>query len=77
MDEAQLSHSKRAIGKAIYSPRFAEGQAVATAGVTFTAEWYQEFDPEKAPANATPISTTPEPPPEPKAEAEPASGPGS
>ncbi len=30
---------------AIYSPRFAEGQAVSTAGVTFTSEWYQELRP--------------------------------
>ena len=46
MDEGQLSQSQRAVGKAIYSPRFAEGQAVSTAGVTFTSEWYQEYDPE-------------------------------
>ena len=51
MDEEQLSQSKRAVGQAIYSPRFAEGQAVSTAGVSFTSEWYQEYDPEKAPAD--------------------------
>ena len=32
MDEGQLSQSKRAVGRAIYSPRFAEGHAVSTAG---------------------------------------------
>jgi tetratricopeptide (TPR) repeat protein len=66
MDEGQLSQSKRAVGRAIYSPRFTEGRAVSTAGVTFTSEWYQEYDPESAPPDATPISTTPAPEPEAK-----------
>ena len=75
MDEGQLSQSKRAVGKAIYSPRFAEGQAVSTAGVSFTSEWYQEYDPEKAPADAQPISTTPpEPAAAPPPDAKPPSG---
>ena len=75
MDEGQLSLSKRAVGKAIYSPRFAEGQAVSTAGVSFTSEWYQEYDPEKAPADAQPISTTPpEPEAAPQPDAKPPSG---
>lgn len=60
MEEGQVSQSQRAVGKAIYSPRFVDGQPVSTAGVTFTSEWYQEYDPETAPQNATPISTTPE-----------------
>lgn len=78
MDEGQLSQSKRAVGRAIYSPRFTEGRAVSTAGVTFTSEWYQEYDPETAPPNATPISTAPAPAPEPAPEpdAKPPSGAG-
>jgi tetratricopeptide (TPR) repeat protein len=79
MDEGQLSQSKRAVGRAIYSPRFAEGHAVSTAGVTFTSEWYTEYDPETASPDAKPISTTPEPPPPaetpaPEAEEKPPSG---
>jgi tetratricopeptide (TPR) repeat protein len=61
MNEDQLGLSRRAIEKAIYSPRFAEGKPVSTAGVTFTGEWYEEYtgeDPPQAPAEATP-----EPPP--------------
>ena len=49
MDEAQLSHARRAMSKAIYSPRFSEGKPVSTAGVTFTSEWYQEYDPATGP----------------------------
>ena len=75
MDEGQLSQSKRAMSRAIYSPRFAEGRAVSTAGVTFTGEWYQEYDPETAPPNTTPISTTPEETPAPPPAAAPESTP--
>jgi hypothetical protein len=58
MDEGQLSQSRRAVQKAIYSPRFAEGKAVSTAGVMFTGEWYQELDPTETPAAApTPTAT--------------------
>ena len=53
MDEAQLSHARRAMSKAIYSPRFSEGKPVSTAGVTFTSEWYQEYDPESGPPTTT------------------------
>jgi tetratricopeptide (TPR) repeat protein len=53
MDEAQLSHSRRAVSKSIYSPRFSEGKPVSTAGVTFTSEWYQEYDPESGPPPPT------------------------
>jgi tetratricopeptide (TPR) repeat protein len=75
MEEGQLSQSRRAVGKAIYSPRFDDGQPVSTAGVTFTSEWYQEYDPESAPPDTKPVSTTPaEPAPEPDAEKKPASG---
>ena len=55
MDEAQVSHARRAMSKAIYSPRFSEGKPVSTAGVTFTSEWYQEYDPAAGPP---PTSTT-------------------
>ena len=75
MDEGQLSQSKRAMSRAIYSPRFAEGRAVSTAGVTFTGEWYQEYDPESAPPDTTPISTTPEETPAPPPAAAPESTP--
>jgi tetratricopeptide (TPR) repeat protein len=55
MNEDQVALSRRALQKAIYSPRFADSKAVTTAGVTFTGEWYVELDPnEKAdPAPAT------------------------
>ena len=78
MDETQVSQSQRAVGRAIFSPRFVDGQPVSTAGVTFTSEWYQEHDPEKAPSNAAPISTTPEAPAaeEPVPEKKPGSGSG-
>jgi hypothetical protein len=58
MDENQLSQSRRALQKAIYSPRFAEGKAVSTAGVTFTAEWYMEQEPAATPAPATTTTAT-------------------
>ena len=68
MDEDQLSLSRRALAKAVYSPRYSDGKPVSTAGVTFTSEWYEERDPAKAvPPTATPVSTQP---------AEPASAPG-
>jgi hypothetical protein len=50
MNEDQLGLSRRALSKAIYSPRFSEGKPVSTAGVTFTGEWYEEFVPEANPA---------------------------
>jgi tetratricopeptide (TPR) repeat protein len=60
MEENQLSQSQRAISRAVYSPRFDEGRPVSTAGVTFTSEWYQDYDPEAAPTDAKPDSTRPE-----------------
>ena len=48
MTEAQLSQSIRAMSRAIYSPRFANGKAIATEDVTFTGEWYEEHDPERS-----------------------------
>ena len=50
MNEDQLGLSRRALSKAIYSPRFSEGRAVSTAGATFTAEWYEESVPPPTPA---------------------------
>jgi len=72
MNEDQVGLSRRAVAKAIYSPRFADGKPVSTAGVTFTGEWYEEFtgeDPPQAPADAPPA-------PAPSPAAEPASSPG-
>lgn len=66
MSEAQLSHSRRSISRAIYSPRFVDGKPVATQGVSFTAEWYEEHDPAKeAPAKVPVPESGPEPTPEP------------
>ena len=56
MSEQQLAQSRRALSRSIYSPRFEKGQAVATEGVTFTSEWYEEHEPSTEPA-ATPVST--------------------
>lgn len=50
MNESQLMLSRRAISRAIYSPRFSEGKAVATAGVTFTSEWFDTAE-EESPAD--------------------------
>ena len=61
MSEGQLSQSIRAVSRAIYSPRFANGKAVATAGVSFTGEWYEEHIPAAAPtpaATPTPVATS-------------------
>lgn len=51
MSEWQLSQSKRALSRAIYSPRFEGGKAVATEDVSFTIDWYEELDaaPAKSP----------------------------
>lgn len=61
MNEDQVGLSQRAVAKAIYSPRFADGKPVSTSGVTFTGEWYEEFSGEELPA--APAEATPEPPP--------------
>jgi hypothetical protein len=74
MEEGQLSQARRSMSKAIYSPRFSEGQPVSTAGVTFTSEWYQEYQPEaEQPSTAKPVSTTPAAQPAPETKPEPAS----
>lgn len=56
MTQGQLSQLIRAVSRAIYSPRFANGKAIATEGVTFTGEWYEEHDPTKTP---NPAATPP------------------
>lgn len=48
MEEGQIAQVRRALERAIYSPRFVDGKAQSTAGVTFTADWYQERQPEPA-----------------------------
>jgi tetratricopeptide (TPR) repeat protein len=58
MSESQLGQAERAISRAIYSPRFERGQPVATPGVTFTSEWYEEYDPADAPAPAATATTS-------------------
>ncbi|MBX3703218.1 MAG: tetratricopeptide repeat protein [Steroidobacteraceae bacterium] len=50
MNEAQLSQSRRALGRAVYAPRFEDGKAVASPGVRFTSEWTEQQQPESAPA---------------------------
>lgn len=42
MEDGQLSQSRRALSRAIYSPRFVDGKAVATEGVQFTSDWYEQ-----------------------------------
>ena len=56
MDASQLSQARRAISRAIYSPRFEKGQAVRTEGVQFTSDWYEDLqpgDPNADPKQAT------------------------
>jgi tetratricopeptide (TPR) repeat protein len=78
MSESQLMLSRRAISRAIYSPRFSEGKPVATAGVTFTGEWFdtavEEAPAEDAEAAAAKQPSAAEPAAEPAVE--PASDPG-
>jgi hypothetical protein len=52
------------MSRAIYSPRFVDGKPMATEGVSYTAEWYQEHDPAKATPASVPLPA-PEPEPEP------------
>jgi hypothetical protein len=51
MSEAQLAQARRALERAIYSPRFEEGRPVATEGIVFTSEW-RELEPPEAPSPA-------------------------
>jgi hypothetical protein len=61
MNDDQLTMSQRAISKAIYSPRFADGKAVSTAGVMFTGEWHEMYTGENPPP--TPAEAAAVPPP--------------
>lgn len=56
MSDGQLSSSRRSISRAIYSPRFVDGEPVATPGVSYTANWYEEYDPKPA-TETEPAST--------------------
>lgn len=78
MNEAQLMLSRRAMSRAIYSPRFSEGKAVATAGVTFTGEWFDTSVEATAPAPApapAPVEADAKQPPAAEPAATPASSP--
>jgi len=57
MAEGQLSQARRAISRAIYSPRFENGRAVPTEGVQFTSDWYEELEPGDPAAAPVPAST--------------------
>lgn len=52
MLEGQLAQSRRAVERAIYSPRFENGKPVATEGVRLSSEWHERRQPEKT--SATP-----------------------
>lgn len=41
MSDGQLSQSRRAVARSVFSPRFVDGQAMPTEGVTFTVDWYE------------------------------------
>jgi tetratricopeptide (TPR) repeat protein len=51
MSDGQLAQSRRAVERAVYSPRFENGKPVATSGVQFTSRWYEQ-------RKAEPASTT-------------------
>ena len=42
MSEGQLAQCRRAVERAVYSPRFANGRPVATDGVQFISRWYEQ-----------------------------------
>ena len=42
MADGQLAQSRRAIERAVYSPRFVDGKPVVTEGVQFTGKWYEQ-----------------------------------
>ncbi|MGH8866290.1 MAG: energy transducer TonB, partial [Burkholderiales bacterium] len=42
MSDGQLAQSRRAVERAVYSPRFVDGKPVATEGVQFTSRWYEQ-----------------------------------
>jgi tetratricopeptide (TPR) repeat protein len=52
MSDSQLAQSRRALERAVYSPRFENGKPVATEGVQFTGKWYEQTKAE-APSTTT------------------------
>jgi tetratricopeptide (TPR) repeat protein len=48
MSDPQIAQSRRAVERAVYSPRFENGKPVATQGVQFTGKWYEQRKPEPA-----------------------------
>mgnify|MGYP001469298996 CR=1 FL=1 len=42
MSDSQLAQSRRAVERAMFSPRFENGKPVATEGVQFTGIWYEQ-----------------------------------
>ena len=42
MSDSQLAQSRRAVERAVYSPRFENGKPLATDGVQFTSKWYEQ-----------------------------------
>lgn len=53
MSEAQLAQSRRALDRAIYSPRFEIDKPVATEGVRFTSDWQELKQPEPSSTTGT------------------------
>jgi tetratricopeptide (TPR) repeat protein len=52
MADSQLSQARRALSRAIYSPRFVDGKPVTTEGVQFTSEWHELQLPASTPSSA-------------------------
>ena len=52
MSDSQLAQSRRAVERAVYSPRFENGKPVATEDVQFTSKWYEQHKAE-APSTTT------------------------
>ncbi|HEY7740431.1 MAG TPA: tetratricopeptide repeat protein [Steroidobacteraceae bacterium] len=50
MTDGQMVQSRRALGRAIYSPRFEDGKPAASDGVRFTSEWSELVQAEDAAA---------------------------
>lgn len=53
MADGQLAQSRRAVDRAIYSPRFENGKPLATDGVRFTSKWYEQRQAETPSATGT------------------------
>jgi tetratricopeptide (TPR) repeat protein len=56
MAEGQLSQARRALSRALYSPRFADGKPVATEGVQFVSDWYELQQPAPSSSELVPSS---------------------